>query len=559
MNSIPAEAAVCPYCGFCYESYESSYNALKPGTMLNGKYLLGRVLGEGGFGITYVALDVNLKTRIAIKEFFPSNLVRRGVGPGEDGHVMVFGQRAGDFQVGLERYVREAAILSRFFNLPGIVSVKDFFYENNTAYIVMEYVDGISLKEYLSQAGGSLDLETTLRIMRPLLQSLSVIHGAKIMHRDISPDNIMVGQDGKVTLIDFGAARTFSGEDEGGKTVMVKWGYAPLEQFSADGEQGVWTDIYGLCATMYKMLTGSVPRAAGGEVIPLRKIDRSVPKYIDRAILKGLSIKPQDRQQKIDQLYGELYLTEQEVRERRRESLAKGAVLSLLMLLIAACGAFLLLLGIYAGRRESGGLPGEARRGQESGGLPGEEGQEEEKSLRDERDAQVDEEDGEESRAERGRESGEEPDDAGEAEPRDGGAEPQDSEAGQQDGEEDPDSPGEESPSVVMPAYEGQQELLDYACMVVRDGKFHNRGQGLTVGEIFDRCYERSDGWIAVLEDVDGTAKVYYTGYAGTDVYTIAFQVYGDDTWEIIGVSENGTAMENYNAYIDSLLTGIGV
>ena len=194
-KSVNDEYSACPYCGFDFHSYNISDRALHPGTVLNGKYIVGKTLGEGGFGITYLAWDRYMEIKIAIKEYYPSNIALRDTSMygGNTLHVSS-GSQNGDFESGLKRYVKEAAILSKFFNLPGIVSVKDFFYENGTAYIVMEYIEGISLREYLKGKGGKVSVNEALNIIEPIIKSLTVVHKNKLLHRDISPDNIMISR-----------------------------------------------------------------------------------------------------------------------------------------------------------------------------------------------------------------------------------------------------------------------------------------------------------------------------------------------------------------------------
>ena len=340
MAGIPDHVTECPYCGFQLSSYRQSENGLKPGIVLNKKYLIGRVLGEGGFGITYMSYDMNSHKKFAVKEYYPSMFVHRDNRVDEKTVQPISKSNISDFKEGMERYVKEAEILSRFFHLPGIVSVKDFFYENGTAYIAMEYVEGISLKEYLKRRGDKIAWDEMLGIMQPLLQSMSVIHEAQIIHRDISPDNIMVGNDGKITLIDFGAARLVSGKEDKSKTVVLKHGYAPIEQYDSRGNQGPWTDIYSLCATMYKMLTGKVPceassRMAGTELLPPRKLNRKVPKYLSRAIMKGLEIHANDRFQTVSELYNELYSTRKERRARAIRKFLKRLLSIVLIIFLA--------------------------------------------------------------------------------------------------------------------------------------------------------------------------------------------------------------------------------
>ncbi len=342
--------------------------ALAVNTVLAGKYLVGPVLGEGGFGITYAGYDLNMETRIAIKEYFPVELVTRdttrrsagdsgsvsggsipsakgafvsgnlasasepsagGVsssGGGSDRVISLSGEKSKTYQQGLKKYVDEARNVSQFADIPGIVSVKDFFYENNTAYIVMEYIEGISLKEYLKQKGGKLSEEESLAILRPVLEALEKVHAAGIVHRDISPDNIMLtfaeegeaetGQSGVVAvygnisavkLIDFGAARMTSKNDQKSLTVILKHGYAPEEQYRSHGEQGPWTDVYAICAVLYRMLTGKVPEPAMDRLFSdgLKRPEElgvKITPAVSEAILRGLAVKKEDRIQSVREL-----------------------------------------------------------------------------------------------------------------------------------------------------------------------------------------------------------------------------------------------------------------
>jgi serine/threonine protein kinase len=244
------------------------------------------------------------------------------------------------FEQGLKRYVDEATILSRFSGLPGVVSVRDFFYENGTAYIVMEYIDGISLKEYLQNRGGKLNANETLNIMESIIRSLAIIHQNNLLHRDISPDNIMISNNGEVKLIDFGAARYFSDDSEKSMTVVLKHGYAPIEQYSRRGEHGEWTDLYALCAVMYRMLTGIVPDEATDRIkvdglIKVRKLNRKVPKHIAAAIEKGLSVQPEDRYQNMMELYNELYQSKKQLRATKAARRTKAFIRFIIAAIIA--------------------------------------------------------------------------------------------------------------------------------------------------------------------------------------------------------------------------------
>ncbi|MBE5912002.1 serine/threonine protein kinase [Pseudobutyrivibrio sp.] len=305
MNEVDNNQDICPKCGYKHGA-QNSARGLQPQTILNGKYLVGKVIGEGGFGITYIAYDLVLNNRVAIKEYFPSELVTRDTSNGIQTYLTVLtGNKEEQYKKGIDRFVREAGNLAKFNNLPGIVSVKEFFYENNTAYMVMEYIDGETLSKYLDDNGGKLPYSKVLEMMSPVMDSLEKVHEAGIIHRDISPDNIIVARDGSMKLIDFGAARLVDNNDEKSLTVILKHGYAPEEQYHPDGKQGPWTDIYALSATMYRMITGIVPQESTDRVLnkdalePLNKLKTDVPKNISDAIMQGLAVKASQRPQRV--------------------------------------------------------------------------------------------------------------------------------------------------------------------------------------------------------------------------------------------------------------------
>ena len=311
----------CPYCGFDKREYEKtrSYRTLPPGTILAGKYFLGKVIGEGGFGITYLAWEMNLEVPVAVKEYFPSGLATRDTqltgGKSKTVSVMA-GDQGHYYQSGLRSFEQEARNLAKFQNLPGVVSVKDLFFENQTAYLAMEYIPGITMKQYLRSKVNRLDERTVLRLMRPVLESLDKVHRSGIIHRDISPDNILITADQKVTLIDFGAARMASGNDGKSMTILLKHGYAPVEQYQSKGRQGPWTDVYAICATMYRMISGKVPEEAvdrieNDRVKPLTMLAREenfqVSRRVSDVIQKGLSVSASHRYQNVRSLIQELY------------------------------------------------------------------------------------------------------------------------------------------------------------------------------------------------------------------------------------------------------------
>lgn len=301
----------CPLCGFDKHTYAPSPRSLRPFTKLNGKYLVGKVIGEGGFGITYIGFNIETDLPVAIKEYFPSELATRDTSQGNT--ITVFsGEAKNLYRDGLEKYLREARNLSMFNDLPGIVTVKDFFYENETAYIIMEYINGVTLKDYLTKVGGRMKQNEVIKMMKPVLESMNKIHEVGIIHRDISPDNIMITKNKQIKLTDFGAARVFDTEDTKSITVVLKRGYAPEEQYRAKGNQGPWTDVYALCATMYRMITGVTPQEALERIIEdnvetISKYDPSVWEETEIAIMKGLSLRAQDRYQTVNDLVNALY------------------------------------------------------------------------------------------------------------------------------------------------------------------------------------------------------------------------------------------------------------
>ena len=222
-------------------------------------YVLEHVLGQGGFGITYLARDTNLDRRVAIKEYLPSDIARRrpdaSAHPSTESH----GER---YAWGLERFLSEARTLARF-DHPNIVRVHSVFEANNTAYMVMRFEEGEALSTLLERRG-TLPERQLLGCLLPILDGLQLVHDSGFIHRDIKPENIYVRQDGSPVLLDFGSARQSFGSTKT-MTILVAPGYAPLEQYYGDAEtQGPWTDIYGLGATCYRAITGKAPLDAIG-------------------------------------------------------------------------------------------------------------------------------------------------------------------------------------------------------------------------------------------------------------------------------------------------------
>lgn len=275
-------------------------------TMLRKRYRIDSVLGEGGFGITYLGWDITLNIPVAIKEYYPTGLVTRNVTFGKTSEVILYSQeKYGDqFRDGIDRVLDEARRIAKFRNTPGIVSVYDFFEANHTAYIVMEYVTGCTLSEHCKNQ--RMDNITLFNLLVPVMDALSVLHEEGIIHRDISPDNIMVDTNGALKLLDFGAARAFQTENYTTMSIVLKQSYAPVEQYRTKGNQGPWTDEYALAATIYELLTGKVPpnsldRLINDTIVNIRELVPTLTKGQAAAIMKALSVNETDRWQTIDE------------------------------------------------------------------------------------------------------------------------------------------------------------------------------------------------------------------------------------------------------------------
>ncbi len=248
-------AEPCPHCGFISERYRRDPMALAVGSLLSGRYKIGGVVGKGGFGITYLAYDLKLDARVAVKEYYPLGLAMRNP---VDMTVSVTSEEAGtSFREGAEKFYNEAKMVAKFNANPNIVSVYDFFYENETVYFVMSYLQGQTLKSYLKRK--KITEGQAVELFDRVANALTAPHSMDILHRDISPDNIMLCDDGTIRLLDFGAARQIMAEQSQSLSVILKRDYAPLEQYQRKGKQGPWTDIYALGATVYTALTGDLP------------------------------------------------------------------------------------------------------------------------------------------------------------------------------------------------------------------------------------------------------------------------------------------------------------
>ena len=318
MNEYQTDSWICPNCGYDQRTLPENALHMRPGSLLSNRYLIGKVLGFGGFGVTYLAWDHVLQQRVAIKEYLPSEFATRAAGKTE---VTVFSaNKAQQFADGMRKFVEEAKRLAKFQNESGIVRIYDSFEANNTAYIVMEFLDGETLDDYLKRVG-KVSVEQAIDMLSPVIKSLEAVHKAGVIHRDIAPDNIFLTHDGKVKLIDFGAARYATTSHSRSLTVIIKPGYSPEEQYRSRGEQGPHTDVYALAAVLYRMITGETPPDAleRRAYLENKKKDTLIPpsKYCkvsknqENAILNALNIYAESRTSTAEDFLNDLTSTAQ--------------------------------------------------------------------------------------------------------------------------------------------------------------------------------------------------------------------------------------------------------
>lgn len=282
-------AGTCPACA--RERVESAPDDLPAGTSIEGRYVIGRALGRGGFGVTYLGWQQMPGRQVAIKEYLPQTVARRR----SDGQVVPHKSSAeSEFRQGLSAFGDEARRLAEFQGHPHIVSVFDFLHGFGTAYMVMEYCPGQTALDYLNTYGGKLSMDDSIAIMNPVLEALQVVHKRDMYHRDVSPDNILLTERG-VKLIDFGAARTALRDHSMSFSAILKMAYAPPEQYARKGNQGPWTDVYACGATLYHLLCGEPPpgamdRQIKDDLVPPRARGAKISQSAEHAIMSALAL-----------------------------------------------------------------------------------------------------------------------------------------------------------------------------------------------------------------------------------------------------------------------------
>lgn len=340
----------CPHCGYGEGTLAAEAYHLPPGTILQGRYLIGRVLGFGSFGVTYIGYDQKLKWKVAIKEYLPGEFSTRT--PGEKEVTVYTGERKEQFSSGKDKFLEEARKLGKFRSEPHIIHIYDCFEENMTAYIVMEFMKGETLKDKLARQG-ALPVEEATEILTQILEGLKRVHCAGMLHRDIAPDNIYITEDGGVKLFDFGAARYATTKRSRSLTVQIKAGYTPVEQYQSHGNQGPWTDVYAAAAVYYKMLTNLTPeeslnRKIKDTLIPPSRKGVKLKKSVETALMNALNVEVEERTPSVEQFETEILASEVhrlEVRIRKRDVGRWPVWLKVLIgILTASVSAFLILL-----------------------------------------------------------------------------------------------------------------------------------------------------------------------------------------------------------------------
>ena len=341
----------CPHCGYDPNRVKGQEYALPPQTILAGKYLVGRMLGQGGFGITYIGWDIALERKVAIKEYYPNGLVGRS----QTSRVQLVwysGPLAEQARKnGMDAFLREARKMTKVSAIPRVVQVRDLFYENGTAYIVMDFVEGRTLKKQL-EAKGPMTWNQLKPILLPAAQAMEQVHRAGLIHRDLSPDNLMLTPDGDVRILDLGAAKDLKKGSGVSSMQVAKGGFSPPEQYFQQGSSGPYTDVYALAATAYYALTGKVPVPA---------IDRmnkdslrwdlpelaDTPENVVHALRKAMSLRSPDRPQTM----GEFATLLTQKGHTLKKGLSKPAIIGLSA--IAAVCLIVGAVGLLGGTKKS--------------------------------------------------------------------------------------------------------------------------------------------------------------------------------------------------------------
>ena len=348
--SVKGQDEVCPFCGYVEGTPPEQPHYLTPGTILGNHFIVGTVIGAGGFGITYKCFDTTLGVAVAVKEFYPAGLVNRS--PGESRVGLLSGEKREQYGQQLRRFLMEAQSVAQFGKARDIVNVYDFFEENGTAYIIMEYIDGVLLKDYLEKQG-AMHPDAAMSVIMPIIEAVKKIHSKGIIHRDISPDNIFISSEDSIKIFDFGTARLNDSKEGMAGEQVIKVGYSALEQYRDKSRQGFFTDVYSVGAIMYQMLTGVKPmesteREFKDDLKSPMQLGVKINANVDRAVMEALAVRPELRFQGIQQFEEALlskriaeYPAEKLRRRRRRRNW-------MISLSVAAAMTIAVAVGLYS-------------------------------------------------------------------------------------------------------------------------------------------------------------------------------------------------------------------
>lgn len=327
----------CPHCGYAYSKQTNQSFALQPGSILHGKYLIGRVLGQGGFGITYIGWDLALSRKVAIKEYFPTSYVSRNCDVSTVLQWFLTAPAKEAREAGKDAFLREARKMIRVSSIPQVVHVQDLFEDNDTAYIVMDYIPGENLAKKISRTG-PMPWETVRDLLLPVMDIMQKVHDAGLIHRDLSPDNLMIQPDGSIRILDLGAAKDLSLHSGASSMQVAKGGFSPMEQYVMQGRSGPWTDVYSLAATMYYALTGVVPPSAVDRMDKdnlrwdLPQL-RQVPPAVIQLLQKSMAVSIKDRTQDMRSFAAGICSSAAGGNQRKRFPVAAAAALAAIALL----------------------------------------------------------------------------------------------------------------------------------------------------------------------------------------------------------------------------------
>ncbi len=341
--SVKGQYEVCPFCGYAEGTPPEQPHYLTPGTILANHFIVGTAIGFGGFGITYKCFDTTLGVVVAVKEFYPAGLVNRA--PGECSVGLLSGDKQEQYRAQLKRFLMEAQSIAQFGKAKDIVNVYDFFEANNTAYIIMEYVDGVLLKDYLDRQG-RMEPDVAMSVITPVIEAVKKIHAKGIIHRDISPDNIFISGEDSIKVFDFGAAQLNNSSEGLAGEKVIKVGYSAPEQYRDKSHQDFYTDIYSVGAILYQMVTGIKPmesteREFKDTLKSPAELGVEIEPNVDRAIMEAMAVRPELRFQSIQQFEDALHskrIAEYPKVKLKKRKRRRNWIISLAATLVLAVG-----------------------------------------------------------------------------------------------------------------------------------------------------------------------------------------------------------------------------